>query len=700
MAKAVRWQIPFVSTINNIPYRLEIYDNDGDWSGITVLRGGPNPFVTDEDDNNDFFAPIRIQTGTIQVCTDIPSGGTLRLDDILPANNIERPVKLIRVDDGDEYVDWQGFLSCEAYNQDYVGTPQILNIPVMSVLEAMASVECDISRVNGLKYTRLQLYYALTELDRQTGMQFFTDIVYDKESANIMYKYLDATILYNINEYTNESNTTYVVGGLSCKDIVMRICTYMGWCAREENTTLYLTRIGDNQKLYASALENLSLSQQDFLTQRIELTVSSDDIADMEWRGTGHQKSVMQGAKSVEVVASLKKYALEMGLPDFPTEDMIAALTTYFEAYITKNINFNNMLSFDYYEVSCDGTHLSAIDTSDIDAAYDDCTLNPLCDRAAQYPTKYAGQAYLCTKNVGPFFCKLLVDDYVDGLYIVASNNITSGENAPVVFKMRSLINYSLTDGSLTFSIKALTMYDGGTEYYPFMGKAYIRLIFGNFAWNGSAWVTDTSALWEVDFADMGADDESGERTITIPVSIDLIGEVSIEILGSINGGTTFPNGDFMPFYDLFLYELGLSYEEPEYLLESDRSENKYYRLLGSNFRNEVSVSTELASNLNNQPSPSIVMNGIDSPMSNMSYTNADGTIEPRRPEVDLLNRLAAYYSASRQTLTLEVKHLSIALPITQLNGINDGRVYAPMAESRDWKGDVSTITCMELPNE
>ena len=66
MAKAVRWQIPFVSSIEKTQYRIDIYDEqDGTWSGVTTLTGGPSPIVTDEDASDDFFAPIRTQTGSI-----------------------------------------------------------------------------------------------------------------------------------------------------------------------------------------------------------------------------------------------------------------------------------------------------------------------------------------------------------------------------------------------------------------------------------------------------------------------------------------------------------------------------------------------------------------------------------------------------------------------------------------------------------
>ena len=136
----------------------------------------------------------------------------------------------------------------------------------------------------------------------------------------------------------------------------------------------------------------------------------------------------------------------------------------------------------------------------------------------------------------------------------------------------------------------------------------------------------------------------------------------------------------------------------------TDRSENHYFRLLGTNFRDEISVSTDLASSLNNQPSMSLIMEDSagTTPMTYLNYGSAQSP-DMRRPEVDLLNRLASYYGASRQTLDLITKHpvvnnAAAVLPLLKLNGINDGKVYLPLSESLDWRNEECTLKCFEMP--
>ena len=111
MSKQVRWQVPFAAH-DGTRYRVDIYD-EGYTGNPVVLTAGETPFVTDEDDSDDFFCPVRTQTGTLQVCTDIEGSNTpLKLEDILPANNIARPVRLLKYANGSySVIEWQGFLS-------------------------------------------------------------------------------------------------------------------------------------------------------------------------------------------------------------------------------------------------------------------------------------------------------------------------------------------------------------------------------------------------------------------------------------------------------------------------------------------------------------------------------------------------------------------------------------------------------------
>ena len=711
MSKAIRWQVPFAS-ISGTKYRVDIYDEqDGTWSGITQLTAGDTPFTTDEDNSDDFFCPVRTQTGTLQICTLLPNTTDqyITLDELLPNNNIARPIKLWKLLGGGAVgiLEWQGFLSCEAYSQDYTGVPQTLSLSVNGLLETMASVYLDPSLATGIQQIRVQLYYALTELDRQCGMDtpFFNYIYYSQTAWLIWMKMIDATILYDIKEYTNEESYTYVVSGISCKDVLERVCKYMGWTVRENKSSIYFCRVNETGNMFKQTLADFFGNSQSFIQNREDVALTTVDLSDSTWMGTGHQRTLMQGAKSVEVVANLAEYELEIGLPEFPTESLVHTDEGVIEAYVTFDNDFNNKLTMSYYQLTVretsGGYDIFISGFADVQDAFNDCILSPNCDIAAQYPRKITNTSYLCVKNIGAFFGRFNFSgqgetSWVDGLYIVAVNEMYAAtDRAPVVFKMDSIISFRLIDGTLKFKANGVTIGDDGTELVPFLGQVEMKMRFGNLYWNGSAWqATDT--FFTADFSTQQEEDqEPGEYILNIPITTPLQGTVSIEVRGGIRGGASFAQY-YQPFYDLFLSELSLEHEEPEYITESEHKNNHYYRVLNTHFRDEISISTELASTLNNRPSPSLIMDDTNTPMRFLSYDNV-----PRRPEVDLLNRLAAYYGAARQRLELIVAHpTSAPLPLLRLNGISpDTRKYLPLAESRDWQEETSTITCFETPN-
>ena len=689
MSKAVRWTIPFAS-LNGTRYRIDIYDEG--FSGTPVeLRGGEVPFTTTENESDDLFSPVRSQTGTIEVCTAIPAGGMLKLDDILPANNIARPVRLVNLSNSNA-IEWQGFLSCEAYSQDYTAVPQILDLPVISVLEAMASVQVNTARNNGLVKLNNAIYNALNEITVQSGLSYFTHINYSKTDYRIFTKYINQMAFFELKEYTNESSINYVIDGLSTKEVLSRLCTLMGWIAREQGTELYLERIGETIGMRRDTLSGFYNS---FNTGATDVPLAAMNMANLTWRGANHQRTVVQGAKSVGVEANVKKYELKFGLPDFPEENLIHGVNGNFDSYVTMNTAFSNMLTFHYYLAQIADTQAAYSAEGDAEDAYESSALNPSTDISAKYPVYTQGQSYYLQRTIGAFFGKVLYDDeYVDGLFVAAVNELDLGTRAPIVFKMQSILEYTITSGHLVLTFDALTIKAGDAAFSQFVGSPSIVMKFGNQYWNGSIW-TSSPAVWTPNLAQW-ADFPS----FRIPVSFTMQGEISIEVYGSVAGGTNASGQRFMPYYDMFFRDLSVVHDpgEPENTY-ADRDRNQYVQLLGTNFRDEVSITTELATSLNNHPSPALVMETSYTPVTGLDYTVSGGT-ENRRPEKDLLSRMASYYGAARQQLKLEVLHpTQAALPVIKLNGIGDGKKYLPLAESRDWAADKSTLTCFETVN-
>ena len=716
MSKQVRWQVPFAAH-DGTRYRVDIYD-EGYTGNPVVLTAGETPFTTDEDDSDDFFAPVRTQTGTLQVCTDIEGSNTpLKLEDILPVNNIARPVRLLKYANGSySVIEWQGFLSCEAYSQDYIGIPQNLDLPIIGVLEAMASVEVDPAKLSGLNTVGATINQLLEIFIDKAGVSYFSEYYVPTiaRGRNIVSKYIDATILFEQKEYNNENSTTYIVSGLSLQDCLARIATYMGWCLREKSSTLYFMAANEtvsyNRRYRQAWIDMQGNPSYRWMVDLSDTAVSTQDIDDLDWMGNGHQRSVAQGAKSVEVVAHLEKYELNIGLPDCPTGNVQQYTNTTFKtvqsgtgpygqdisisAICNKDSEFTNICDFLCYQM----TNTARIGNATTVENVLSCALvNPSADiycqyyydgRIGEHYNQYIGSFLARIKNGG--------NDYKDGLYIVGmreayvwSDNAISATNH--LFQIRSNISSEFINGTLKLKCDAITIYGGDAgrlwgDYTDRTSRIRICLKFGDKYWNGSSWVSSFASFL------------CNENELTIPVNTRLKGEVFIRLYGYMDDWII-PADEVQGFAsDMFISELSLDYEPPQSDIATDRSENKYFRLLGANFRDEISVDTDLASSLNNLPSPSLIMNSQTTPMTTLNYGSSQSP-DMRRPEVDLLNRLATYYGAARQRLELEVAHITTPLPMLRLNGIGDGKVYLPLAESRDWRTGVCKLTCFECPS-
>lgn len=708
MAKNIRWQIPFVSTIDKTKYRVDIYD-EGMFTPVE-LTAGPTPFVTNEDASDDFFHPVRTQTGTLQVCTQLPSGGMITLNDLLPENNISRPVRLVSIaTNNTETIEWQGFLSCEAYSQDYTGIPQNLDLPVISVLEAMDSVQLNQSRSSGLVLVRAALKTAIDEMMLQSGMNFYDYVNYSQTSYHILNKYIDQTVLFEQKEYNNENSTTYIVSGLSVKNAIERIAQYMGWVVRENGTTIYFIRLGDD--IYTSYVVYENFGNSSAFSRR-EDYVTNNLATDVAYRGTGHQRSIATGAKSVEVIAKLDTSDFDLKIPKFPFGDIsnlewkygIKYKSNTFK-YLYIQINYNNAAynnnAYSYHKGEITRTGDSSYTANYLGIG----TKAEFLARLSLFPhASYQKYINANPQVAGAILIRYAIEDeqtdthsLKEGLYcpLLPGQN---GQDYPI-YKMWTVKKHTFFNGK--FVISAAMLFNALYRYNSInqqimsdnVGDAYIAcpgeemtFVFrvGNKYWNGTNWVSSRSTF-QIPLVDTGFDYE-------IEADQHLSGDVELEVMAGVS--VTHVN----TLYEVIFNSLEVNFQLNEDCQASDRRENHYFRLLGTNFRDEISVSTEIASNLNNQPCPSLIMDDITMPMTVMDYVVIGGT-EQRRPEVDLLDRLAAYYGAARQRLELEVAHPTAApLPLLKLNGINDGKVYLPLSESRDWQTDVCKLTCFETP--
>ena len=128
---AIHWQIPFKSRRTGTVYTVNIYD--ATYSGNPmVLKGGEEPFVTEEDNTEDEFTPIRTQSGYMSIADD--GRNAADTDDfdysvLLPGTDTDRPVTLTKVVSNQTVVCWQGFMQAQTFGSKIFENKQIRQYP-------------------------------------------------------------------------------------------------------------------------------------------------------------------------------------------------------------------------------------------------------------------------------------------------------------------------------------------------------------------------------------------------------------------------------------------------------------------------------------------------------------------------------------------------------------------------------------------
>lgn len=747
MSKAVRWQVPFVS-LQGIHYRVDIYDEG--YTGTPVqLYAGPTPFVTDEDSSDDYFAAVRAQTGTLQVCTRKPDGGTITLADLMPETSVARPVRLWKILGGGAtgLLEWQGFLSCEAYSQDYTSIPQVLSLPVISVLESMDSVEIPVSESMSYALLMSHIAYAINAINTETGMSLFSNLYFsDYIHHSLIHFRIYNNPFFSTDECVSGDNITHVTHSISCKEILENIAKFFGATWHEVGSKLYMTAIGKSNTYKYASLTNI----YDYYVNNVgssftwsSINAETYQMAQLQWMGTSHNRNIRGGARYIKIDAGLKDFECNIELMECPTGSLVEnpanRQQVYGEVHANRNDTFYNLAHHKHIASTIrvfpagSGMNPHLIYQEMTQAINYDKTIFWAANRFRSYYDGYVVNHNIpVNKSVDiPFYCTSYMafwrnseDELQSGLMICGAPQklyndpddnsyttwttfqLTSGN---AVYMQSSALMFSAHDGYLRINFEVATWRDVTGAYSDLYnindkGTLTIAVQFG------SKWLqkSGSSYLWSDTFTTFGIDINYDGETISnwsesmnteegkgifVSIPSQMSGYVKLYVYHEMDAliGPTHHHG---PAFDVFIKNIEIEYSPLIRELKTDRSSNTYAAETGKQYRDEISTSLTIASYAKNEKTASMIYRSDNIP------TNAlvlGGNII--RPEKDLLNRMVEYYSSNRQTLELEVAHPTAApLPLLRLNGINDGKVYLPLSESRDWQTDECKLTCFETP--
>lgn len=240
--REVRWQVPFAA-LDGKKYRVDIFSEGWAWEP-EVLKGGANPFYTQEDDDDDVFSPIRTSSGYLTVIVE----NLQLIDDILPDDDHDRYVELVDVtDELNEVCVWNGYMAPDQYSGTWDKTPFELQLPLLSPLEAS----------RGTRFMPLERMMNVSELLTRIFSQYiechpdyFMFAVLDDGSPD-MVPFLSAVLVDSIFRPQNDDENIPVFGSdllpplkskcYSAVDVLEALCKAFGYVLTETPDTYYFS---------------------------------------------------------------------------------------------------------------------------------------------------------------------------------------------------------------------------------------------------------------------------------------------------------------------------------------------------------------------------------------------------------------------------------------------------------------------------
>lgn len=272
-------KITFKSLRRNTTYVLTIADGS---NTVVNLTPSATPFTTDIDNSEDFFAPVRAQSGTIEIVGEVSD-----VEPLLSSDPASRLVTLQGTEGSTTTLRWKGYLQTAALSQTWDKGPIPLSFPVVSHLGIIESYNFEETG-----YVSFAAF--IKSMNECTGTAFYTSFVFPNlttDATKLMYhfsgqafsKWDDKTLTYEYSDY---------------KKVLEEICKLFGWVAIEVADQLcFLAPDSDDGYIQFTAAQITTIAGG---TSATGTSITQSTIIE-QIDGADHTIDYLPGKKSVKV---------------------------------------------------------------------------------------------------------------------------------------------------------------------------------------------------------------------------------------------------------------------------------------------------------------------------------------------------------------------------------------------------------------
>ena len=693
------YQINFKS-LKNTTYHLLIGSG-----AVSALDGAADTFTTSEDDDTDFFKPVRTQSGSFRYVGS-GSGDRNRWLAMIPQNALSIPVKLTHTGSND--IDWQGYIQPQVYHNDYPanGSTTEHEFSVQCPLSVLDTIDIDVSGIGTTPVVTIGQLLQNYIFGRLTG----TTITgyYLQGTALATWSRLSLKVM--MQNFVEVDSTGALRAKYNCMQVLEDVCKVFGYTCRMHGSYIYftmpVTKTGQSEVGFTYYPSLTSVDGRTYAAR------GSFNLTDAMFCNMNNHEEVLPGIGTATVRSNINKLDNLIEIP-------------YDELYDQYNTGQSDTIvrSVDYYEHEV--YNLVRIPNANGGSmTYENDTVSLICNMESVPGTGHDG-------GNGKRYCRFFVydDDDVGSIGgsvpesklnyswrkcidIFKSYNY-SGSASNIMFKITSKQAFVISDGILYIDFKCHEVSAwlvGGAQLQDGtkLPCSTCKIKIGNKYWNGSAWTT-TDSTFHLPFTSEGAKtnrtsvNDPQYNGFGIPITDTMRGILEFTVVDAIPFQTidSFQvvsiNG-FMPLMD---FEIGFV----RGTIEDTKHQGNEYVIKGENnkFREEYNVDLIFACDVAYGPSGytrhmpaglGYILDGTtEKPVATIQSVNGTQVIA----EQELAQLIAQYGQTTHRLVEMDVytNLVGSVVPTAMSTGLETGMF--PLAISHDWREDITTLTLIEV---
>lgn len=646
------------------------------------LRGAADPFFTQEDQSEDKFIPVRLQSGYLRIVdggTDL-AGNAFDWTDLIPTTATSRPVTLYSVNGGTETPQWYGYIQQQTFSNEYLVPTQEREFPVA----------CCLSALEGYDYN-----------ERPDFVNFAAIINGIVTDASLPYTYFYFSGTYSVQEWLLKKVNNMVLmddtGGVKYNylQVLQEVCKFWGWTARSCAASLYFEAAEDASQRAERDFTRISAAQLANIASGTY--IAGTDTGFDEFSMDGDEFATAQN--SIEILPAIRKAAVSAdidkikGYPAVPYED-IEPTFRQATVYRTDFGSTSPVYYFNHRNTYSSGSY-----------QFNDCEIHTYVQ------TIYA-ITYGSWFDVVDWYTGQLADkknyDWTCRLQMLGSSTLTDNP----YFRLETYNDFGFSGGAIVLSattyVEKCEVSGTTATYKTFTGNGTMtcRLAVGDKWWNGSAWTT-TKSTFTVTIGN-GGTESSGKGSIVtnrsytsqydaytgwgIDVGTDLGGKVVFEIdtfsISNLHGLSQAA----LVVEDL---KLGFVRSLSDSQLTSE-SVNEYNASNANSAVDTAEVQTIFATWQFNPPGNGLVFNPTGGYSGSVCYDYDLPLYQD--PEQHLADRIASYHSVPRKLYKMQLlaSAMGALSPISRVLTLENIEVY-PISISRSWRDDIMDVYLIEI---